>query len=303
VASKYGHMLKKLKFCEGSGKTGKTGNADYYVSMNGKDLEGLKLNFTWGYYSHKGDWYPGNNGLHQHPSDEALLFTGLDFNNPDSFGAEIEMEMGKGNRTYSFNSPTVVVVPAGLPHSLPVTRKIKNPYAFLHIGLASENEYSKIDPTGKPGVPGKVYSKLVKNMVLKDMKRKSGGNADYIAGYGGKTLEGLHLNFTFAFQKGLGYWHERDPHVHSYDEILLFVGMDPSKPDYLGAEIEIAMGKEEEKHVFDTPTVIVAPGGFVHCPLITRRVDKPWAFSAICLNGEHDTKWLGKGIKNLDQFK
>ena len=73
------------------------------------------------------------------------------------------------------------------------------------------------------------------------------------------------------------------------------MGLDPERPDYLGAEIEIAMGKEQEKHVFDYPAVIIAPAGLVHRPLITRRVDKPYAFSAISLNAEHQTKWLGTG--------
>lgn len=293
----YGHMVKELHFSKAGSKKEKNGNADYIVSMDGKELEGLKLNFSWGFHSRPGEWYPGEYSLHTHPADEVLLFTGLDYNRPEFFGAEIEMAMGKGNKTYTFDSPTVVVVPAGLPHSLPLTQIVKKPYAFLHIGLSAENKYEKLDSGKRSDSPGKMYSNLVKNMVLKDMKRKSGGNADFIAGYGGKTLDGLNLNFTFAFHTGLGYWHERDPHVHSYDEILLFVGLDPARPDYLGAEIEVDMGKEQEKYIITKPTVFIVPGGFVHCPLITRKVDKPYAFSAICLNGEHDTKWLGKEIK------
>ena len=70
-------------------------------------------------------------------------------------------------------------------------------------------------------------------------------------------------------------------------------GLDQNNPEYLGAEIEIAMG-EQEIHVFDTSTVVVAPKGLVHCPLVTRRVDKPYGFSAICLNTEHNTTWLGE---------
>jgi hypothetical protein len=298
AATKYGHMLKKLHFQDGSGKTSGTGNADQLVSLKGTDLEGLAMHFSWGYHSRPGNWYPDNTGLHVHPADELLLFSGLDYKNPDSFGAEIEMSLGQESEKYVFNSPTVVVVPKGLAHSLPVTRKANNPYGFLLVGLAPEMKYTRenaVKAATKAGA-GK-YKNLVKKMVLKDMQRKKGGNADFIAGYGGKTLEGLKLNFTFAFHTGLGLWHERDPHVHSYDEILLFVGMDPNRPDYLGAKLEISMGEEEEKHIIDTPTVVVAPGGFVHCPLKTLKVDKPYAFSAICLNGEHDTKWLGKEQK------
>jgi hypothetical protein len=71
------------------------------------------------------------------------------------------------------------------------------------------------------------------------------------------------------------------------------MGADPDDLSVLGAELEIAMGEELEKHVFDTPTVVIAPKGLVHCPLTTKRVDKPYSFTAICLNNEHDTTWLG----------
>ena len=64
------------------------------------------------------------------------------------------------------------------------------------------------------------YGYLMKNLDLRDTQRKSGGNADHIAGFGGKDLEGLNLNFTWAIHTGLGDWHDgRDPHVHPYDEV------------------------------------------------------------------------------------
>ena len=77
------------------------------------------------------------------------------------------------------------------------------------------------------------YGHLVKKMDMRDTQRKSGGNADFINGFGGKDLEGLALNFTWAIHKGLGDWHGgRDPHVHPYDECLVFVGLDPDNPGY-----------------------------------------------------------------------
>ncbi len=139
------------------------------------------------------------------------------------------------------------------------------------------------------------YGYLVKRLNMRDTQRKTGGNADHIAGFGGKDLEGLTLNFTWAIHRGLGDWHEgRDPHVHPYDECLLFVGLDPENPGYLGAEIEISIGEEGEKQIIDSPAVVVIPAGLVHGPLITKKVDQPYGFSAICLNGEHTTTWLGK---------
>ena len=294
--TKYGHLIKKLILNEGPGRAGGTGNADYIVWPKGADLEGLNINFSWGFYNRVGDWHPGNPGGHVHPVDECLVFVGLDYNNPNYLGAEIEIAMGEEYEKHVFDTPTVVVVPRGLPHCPVVTRRVDKPYGFNVICLGAEHETTQLPERSQPPKTVETkYGHLIKKLNLRDTQRKEGGNADYIVGMNGKNLEGFNLNFTWAFHTGLGAWHTRDPHTHPADECLLFVGLDPDNPNYLGAEIEIAMGEEQEIHVFDTPTVVVVPRGLVHCPLITRRVDKPYGFNAICLNAEHETTWLGGG--------
>jgi hypothetical protein len=69
----------------------------------------------------------------------------------------------------------------------------------------------------------------------------------------------------------------------------LTTSLDPSDIDYLGAEIEIEMGKEHEKYVFDKPTVVIIPEGMPHNPIVTKRVDKPYAVFLISLGAEHET--------------
>jgi len=291
--TKYGHLVKKLKFVEGAGKTRGTGYPDYAVRVAGKDLEGLNLYFGWGFASNVGEWSPGRSGGHVHPSSECLVTVGLDYNNPNYLGAELEIAMGEEYEKHVFDTPTVVAVPGGLMHCSLVTRRVDKPYGFLLIYLGGEYKVTDLPERSGPPPTGNKYGHLVKKLDMRDTKRKEGGNADFIAGWNGKDMEGFELNFTWAFHTGLGAWHARDPHTHPADECLLFVGLDYDNPDYLGAEIEIAMGKEQEKHIFDTPTVVVVPKGLVHCPLITRRVDKPYGFSAISLNTGHETTWLG----------
>jgi hypothetical protein len=292
--TKYGHLVRKLEFVEGSGKTQGTAGLDYVVRTTGKDLEGLNLYLGWGFASKVGELSPGRSGGHAHPNSECLVVVGLDYNNPNYLGAEIEMAMGKEGEKHVFDTPTVVVAPAGFPHGPVVIRKVDKPYGALMIYLGGEYKVTELPDRPRPsGTRERKYGHLVRKLDLRDTKRKEGGNADFIAGWNGKDMEGFELNFTWAFHTGLGAWHTRDPHTHPADECLLFVGLDPNNPDYLGAEIEIAMGKEQEKHVFDTPTVVVVPRGLVHCPLITRRVDKPYGFSAISLNTGHETTWLG----------
>jgi hypothetical protein len=60
----------------------------------------------------------------------------------------------------------------------------------------------------------------------------------------------------------------------------------------IGAEIETAMGDEEdERYYANVPTVWICPKNFSHLPSITRWVDRPYAFIVINLNGSHESPW------------
>ena len=86
----------------------------------------------------------------------------------------------------------------------------------------------------------KKYSHYIKKLKYEKNsgKVKGSGSADYLAWPKGKDMEGINLNFTWAFHTGLGAWYGgKDPHTHPRDEALFFVGLDPERPDCLGAEI------------------------------------------------------------------
>ena len=68
---------------------------------------------------------------------------------------------------------------------------------------------------------------------------------------------------------------EKFPHSHDFDMYLTFVGFDPNGLNDLGGEVEMFIGKEQEKYVINTPTTIYIPKGLIHCPLNFTRVDKP----------------------------
>jgi hypothetical protein len=86
--------------------------------------------------------------------------------------------------------------------------------------------------------------------------------------------------------------------VHPYPECLVFVGLDPDRPEYLGAKLQYALGKELEIHNFDKPTCVVAPGGFSHCPSVTMDVTSPigYSFFIISLGAAPASRWLGDGL-------
>jgi hypothetical protein len=293
--TKYGHLVKKLVYNELPGEG--EGTTEYITWPKGSDLEGINLSFVWGYHNKIGKWAVGGNYGHVHPYNEVLLFAGLDFDNPNTLGAEVVLTIGEEGEEHIIAAPSTVILPAGVPHCPIVAKKVDRPYGFLAISASGEEITSDLTERGKTFPVANKYGDLITRMEMRDTKRTRGGNADFLGFWTGKDNPGFNLNFTWAYQIGVGAWHDRDPHVHKIDEALFFVGMDPDNPDYLGAEIEIAMGEEREIHVFDTPTVVIAPKGLVHCPLITRRVERPYCFSAIFMANDYETKWLGEAKK------
>ena len=75
---------------------------------------------------------------------------------------------------------------------------------------------------------------------------------------------------------------EKEPHTHSVDEYLIFLGHDTA--DFFtsfDAEIDLFLGEEMEKYVIDKPTVVYIPPDMSHCPLDFRVIRKPVLFTAL----------------------
>jgi hypothetical protein len=134
---KYAHLVKKMLVKKGPGGAG----AKQLVSMSGDKLEGLNLNFTMGLYNKTGRWYPGK-GAHIHPYDECLVFFGHKTEDLSYLGAELAIEIGKEREKHTFNVPTVVSFPKGLPHLPIVCNKVDKPYRVLQVGLGPKYESS-----------------------------------------------------------------------------------------------------------------------------------------------------------------
>jgi hypothetical protein len=79
------------------------------------------------------------------------------------------------------------------------------------------------------------------------------------------------------------------PHVHKYDEFLIFLGAE--QPDFcksFDAEIDLWMGEEMEKHTITSTTVVYIPKGVQHAPLNFRAIRKPVLFHALYLGPSLD---------------
>lgn len=70
-------------------------------------------------------------------------------------------------------------------------------------------------------------------------------------------------------------------HVHEFDEWLVFLNADMTKPFDFDAEIEICIGEELEMHVITQSSIVYLPKGLRHCPLNLKRVGHPVLFEKI----------------------
>ena len=83
------------------------------------------------------------------------------------------------------------------------------------------------------------------------------------------------------FSIGWSSWSEpifvnKETHKHDFDQVLMFLGGDPMNVRDFGAEVDICLGEEQEKHTIDTTSIVYIPKGLPHLPLNYRKIDKPF---------------------------
>jgi hypothetical protein len=80
------------------------------------------------------------------------------------------------------------------------------------------------------------------------------------------------------------------PHIHRDAELLFHIGTNPDDPMDLGAEVEMFMGPELERHVFNRTTVIWIPPNFIHSPWRPIKTVRPWIFIEVNQGPSHTEK-------------
>jgi len=310
IKKEYAHLVKPLLLQKGPAGL----YATPHVWMEGKDLEGFNAQFSYGFFKEPGVCHPLEGAL-IHPYDECLVFAGFADGDILRLGAEVSIELGEEREEHIFNKPSVVLIPKGTPHGPVTVRRVDKPIVHYTIGLSPEYKAKSLPK--QPKTMGSKHDHLVKPLITKRTTTGAGsgmgyeaimdssgvlhpsergigpGNGDQIVWLFGDNLEGMDVNFTWGLYSKCGKWHRGgEAHTHPEEEILVFVGLDSNDINYLGAELELGMGKDYERHIFNKPTVVICPKGFPHLPLVTRWVDKPYGFFVICLSGEHDSPWV-----------
>ncbi len=94
----------------------------------------------------------------------------------------------------------------------------------------------------------------------------------------GDIIEGCHFFSAMLMGESATKIAGHGPHKHRDPEVLVALGTDPDHPHELGAEYEVFMGPEMEKHVVNKPSLVFIPGNFIHCPFRVTKVTRPFIF-------------------------
>lgn len=91
----------------------------------------------------------------------------------------------------------------------------------------------------------------------------------------------FNADCTMGFHYITETFEEGPPHKHNSHQILCFVGSDLKNIRDFDAEIELALGEENEIQTITSPSVVSIPLGLMHCPLRFKRLGKPVIFIEI----------------------
>jgi hypothetical protein len=217
----------------------------------------------------------GIHGPHTHPYAEALLFQGLDPDAPYKLGWEIELHMGLEFETHIIDKTTLVYNPPGFVHC-PIITRMKEPafHVYTMTGpLMVRNDYDGI--INQEGAFDRKHGKyFITGPRPGETREKYKGCTTYLDD---DVVRGsFHFASSFISNRILPI--ENDAHTHLNGEILGFYGSDPDNQFDLGAEIEIYIGEEHEKHSFNQSTLIFIPPGLVHGPVRCNKLERPFIF-------------------------
>jgi uncharacterized RmlC-like cupin family protein len=78
------------------------------------------------------------------------------------------------------------------------------------------------------------------------------------------------------------------PHKHDFNQVLYWFGGNTSDMSDLGAEIELFLGEENERHMLTCSTAVGIPAGLPHLPANIVRMDRRFIFMVVSITGKYE---------------
>ena len=112
----------------------------------------------------------------------------------------------------------------------------------------------------------------------------------------GAELDKKWLGFDVHIKYGC-YWtagkmgkEPYTPHVHDFDQVLLFAGSDMDDIGELGAEVEFCLGDDLETHMITTTTAVAIPKGVPHFPATVNILNRRFFYYEISMTPKYKEK-------------
>ena len=220
-------------------------------------------------------WYLKSNEkgppAHTHDVNEILGFFGNDPDDPYNLHGEVEFWLG--DQKLIINKTAMVFIPAGVKHSPLILKRVDKPIFHFSVVISGHWDTHSLKETRKPESD---YNKYV----VTELKAPT-FKPEFVEAYQKFATRVLWMDKNVipeAFQMNVSWYckparHAPEPHKHEDDEIIGFFGGDASDPYNLNGEVEMWMG--DEQFILTKSTLLFAPAGMSHCPLIIRRADRP----------------------------
>jgi hypothetical protein len=229
--------------------------------------------------------------VHKHMFTEYFLFFGSNPMDMKEFNAEVEFSFGADREKHTMSSPTIVIAPPGVYHCPLNFAKIDKPIYCMELFMT--RAYSGVDlgeDLTEIRVPEPNYNRYFQTSIVRDNLWGGEGIGlsavpEHLQPAGAK----INAEIT-AIKKP--YLYDDGTHKHSYAQYFYFFGSNPMDMHEFGAEVEISLGVEKEKHLITGPTVVIVPPGTYHGPLNYAKVKKP----IYCLEVSMTSKGASTGL-------
>ncbi len=130
-----------------------------------------------------------------------------------------------------------------------------------------------------------IYSQLLRSGVGPDRKKPKGGQ--WIAYLDAEIVAEAPLLRFIRYRPEEAPYPVINTQAHEYGTLLFFNGLDAADPGYLGAEIELCIGPEKEKHTINRSALIWIPANLEHGPFTVKKATKPFNFVECVAGPEH----------------
>jgi hypothetical protein len=136
----------------------------------------------------------------------------------------------------------------------------------------------------KAKTSGYIFDKYLLSGAPKDMKDPKGGK--WIAYTDCTKIAGGALTRIIRYLPKEAPYSIIDSQTHEYGTLFIFHGMDLKDCTNLGAEIELSIGPEKEKHILNKSGLVYVPANMAHGPFKVTKANKPFNFLEIVAGPE-----------------